>query len=366
MGRPKTVYRGKRKYRWVITVILFVLALLIFIGIWLFNYMQKFIVYDKDGLRLALPFGEETEEMPTPETSAPIQSLTVDAEIVVDERDFSEVSLELSEDLEALRACYVPRERISALNLNSYAFSMGANNQNAMLLQLKSADGMLGYHSGVALTDSYGVNGTEDLAETLAGLKERGIYLAAEICTLEDSAMALRNTPLALKDNRGDVLRQGTAAWLDPYHPNTRAYTEALMEEIAALGFDEVVLSGLSHPKSGEIVFSQQMTEAPSVSSSVSTYALHMSEAARALGLKCSAVCSAAALRSGTGGDIGQDAALFFRIFDRIYVETDMNYYQADRSALEAALGGDAISGNIRIVPVVTGYTPDSESWAIK
>ena len=49
MGRPKSVYRGKRKYRWVITVTAFVVIALIAAAVGTFIYMQRYIVYDKDG-----------------------------------------------------------------------------------------------------------------------------------------------------------------------------------------------------------------------------------------------------------------------------------------------------------------------------
>ena len=36
------------------------------------------------------------------------------------------------------------------------------------------------------------------------------------------------------------------------------------------------------------------------------------------------------ALREAKGAEIGQDAEFFFKVFDRVYVKTDMDYYTTD------------------------------------
>ena len=60
MPRPKTVYRGKRKYSWLITLLVSTLALLLLLTVWMFYHLQTYLVYDKDGVRLVLPSERET------------------------------------------------------------------------------------------------------------------------------------------------------------------------------------------------------------------------------------------------------------------------------------------------------------------
>lgn len=365
MGRPKTVYRGKRKCRWVITLCVMLVAVLIVLAVWLFNYMQRFIVYDKDGLSLVLPFErEETADAPgndDEEHRGPVPS--VDAEIVIDEPGFEDVELGAGQGLEEMHALYVPADSVTAANLAGYASTIPGSDKNALVLQLKTSDGFFHYKSAVALADSYGVNGTEDIGEALFALKEKGVYLVAEISTLHDDAMATRNTPLAMKTSAGAVVTDASGSWLDPYHEGTRSYLVSILEELDALGFDEVLLTGLSFPQADDVVFSQTMTQRPSVVSCVSTFALRMSRAARELELKCSAVCDAARLRAGTSSEIGQDMDLFFRAFDRVYVQTDTEYCAADvRSLGNYAEEDDAA----RIVPVLAGSAPSSGSWCLR
>lgn len=362
MSRPKNVYRGKRKYRWIITLILFIAAFIIIGGVWLFNYMQKFIVYDGDGLKLVLPFmeQEQTDEAPAGEEQT-IIAPSVSAEVVISEPDFSQLSFTAGEDLEAIKARYVPASSMSSQGLLYYGAELRQSGRSAMVLQLQTDDGMLSYLSGVALTNSYGVNGQQNIIDAVASLKEQGVYLVAEIGGLLDTCMATRNAPLGLKTSAGTVLSNSRGSWLDPYNKDARAYVSDLIEEAALMGFDEVLLSGIACPKANDVVYSQPMSGSPSLTGGVATFALRMSEKARELGLRCSAVCFAEELRSGTGSDIGQDPELFFRFFDRVYVRTDWDHLVADVSALSAHAGGSA---GTRVVPILSGDAPSYDSWA--
>ena len=48
MARPRAIYRGKRKYGWIITGVLFLLIIAFMVGMWVFYDMQKYIRYEKD------------------------------------------------------------------------------------------------------------------------------------------------------------------------------------------------------------------------------------------------------------------------------------------------------------------------------
>lgn len=354
MGRPRTVYRGKRKYRVVIATVLCVLLVLILAGVWLFNYMQKYIVYDKDGLEVVLPFMQtEAPQDGQPAAASPDVSGQVDAQVVVDDPDLSGVELGAGEGVGSLKAMYIPAESVTAANIAYALDSLESEGENAVVLQLKPASGQLAYLSSVALADSYGVNGTEDLKPSVAALRDKGIYVAAEISCLVDNAMAERNTPLALKSSSGAAVRDQSGAWLDPYNEDVRAYISGLVTELAGLGVNEVILAGIGGPQTGDVVFSQKMTGTPSMSGGISAFSLRMSQTARALGIRCSAVY----------GGTSQDKSLIFRLFDRVYVKTDADSLAADVKTLETALGA---VGSPRIVPVVSGFKPDTDSWAVK
>lgn len=365
MGRPRTVYRGKRKYGWLITLALFLVILVLMAAIWLFYYLQKYIVYSKDGLSLVLPSMQEETQTEDPAGLDDLIQVAspVDAEVVITAPDFSDLEVMAGEDVEAIHAKYISAENVTAANLEYCAATFSDLNADALVLQLKPVSGRLSYFSTLAVADSYDVNGTEALGEALTALKDKGAYLVAEISCLADDAMASRNTPLALRDGSGGVLTDGTGAWLDPYNLETRAYITGLMEEIAAMGFDEVLLVNIAYPDAENVEFSQAMSYAPDPVSCVSSISLFLRNEADELDIRLSAAVDAEALRAGESASVGQDLEFFFKVFDRVYVETESNYYLSDMSTLNGALGE---SGSPRVVPVANGFTPDTASYVIR
>ena len=364
MPRPRTVYRGKRKYSWIITLAAMLVVIAIALAVWLFYYLQRYIVYDKDGLRLDLSAQREeilNPEKPEPTAAVPINE-HVDVEIVVDQRDYSDIQTDAGNNLLPIHAVFVPAADVKESTLKYYAGNMG--DFDALVLELKAADGFLRWHSGVAQADSFAVNGTLELRELLEPLKEHGVYLIAQISALSDSTMAQRNAPIALKNaatNQAYTDAEG-ASYLDPYSDSTRAYLLALLTELQDMGFDEVLLSGVVCPESDALQFSQSMTRTPDAVSAVSSLALWLREQADALKLPLSAYIGSQALR-GESAAMGQDPVLFFKAFDRVAFAAGFDTFPADVAALETALGGHS---DARIVAVAEHYTPELASYIVE
>ena len=363
MPRPRTVYRGKRKYSWIITLLAMIVVVFITLSIWLFYYLQKFIVYDKDGLHLDLSVHRDmlsVEDQPQP--GLPIGFQPIDVEIVVEQPDYSKVVTNAGRDLQAMHAVYLPAAELNETALKFYAADMG--DFDALVLELKARDGFLRWHSSVPTADSYAVNGSLELAEHVALLKEKGVYLVAQLSALTDSVMAERNVPIALKNSlTGLPLTDADgSAWLDPYNDSTRAYLLDLITELDAMGFDEILLTDVTCPNSEYLQFSKQMTQTPDAVIAVSSLALWLREQADTLGVRLSAMIRSDVLRGGED-NVGQDPVVFFKAFDRVAVETDFDYFTADIEALQNALGA---AGGTRIVAVTDDYIPAQDSYIVR
>ena len=59
--RPRDIYRGRRKYRVPLTILLFTLAVLLAGSVGMFFFLQQYMVYDANGATLQLPFGREDQ-----------------------------------------------------------------------------------------------------------------------------------------------------------------------------------------------------------------------------------------------------------------------------------------------------------------
>ena len=91
MARPRAIYRGKRKYGWVITVVLFLLLIAFMAGMWVFYDMQKYIRYEKDGLYLDFTESELKSDEDEEDESSVLAPPVTDAQIVVSMSDYSQM-----------------------------------------------------------------------------------------------------------------------------------------------------------------------------------------------------------------------------------------------------------------------------------
>ena len=210
---------------------------------------------------------------------------------------------------------------------------------------------------------------TAQLPQLIAELSEKDIYLVAQISCCLDELYASRSTTITLRraDNNANYIDQyGT--WLDPYNLSLRNYVIEMVKELYQLGFDEVVLADVAHPAPAEgeqapqLLYTRELSTAPSAATAVGGFAINV---ARALedrdGLLSIYVDTKPALvRTDTNG---QDAQLFLKLFDRVFLRTDKYSYSYNVEDIRY----NVEKGNVydRLVPVVENYLPDNSSWVL-
>lgn len=364
--KPGDIYKPRRKYSRAVTIVLLVLAVLIVLAALLFNSFQKYIIYDPDGLRLELPFltdnaGDEADAE-TPDPVAPSAG-DVTAEVVVVAPDFTDTDIGAGEGLSELHAVYVSAESATAEILQSYTANLSGYGADALLIEMKPESGELAWATGVQTALSFGVGGTEDLRDTITALKEKGIYLAAQISVCADEYMAYRNPALALRDETGAVFADESATWLDPYNKNLRTYISALMAELFSMGFDEVVLADLAHPDTDKaLIYSENSSVTIDRVSCIANFAKAVTEPYIGTDKYVSVLMDAASLRESRSESTGQDPATLAKFFDRLYVFSAAEYLSTDLPHLNEAVPGETAT---RVVPITTAQQA-SGSWALR
>ncbi len=351
------VYPGKRKrYNWLTFVIVLAVVLVACIML-VFSSLQKYIVYRQDGVYLNLPFMDSGyEEIQDLEgvTREPVQ-----AELVLDGYDFSNVKTNAGEGINILKAMYVAYDEISDESLQNYVSRAKLNNAKALVLQVKPESGYLVYPSQASLAAGYGLSGIYNLAPQVVSLKEQGMYLVADVSCMLDSAIVTRYMNTALTTSTGAILATESGYWMDPYNTEYRQYLVEICEELINMGFDEIMLSYVSHPVAGDVRYTQSMTTTPTATDAVSSFAVYMEKALgdmAPLGLRV----SYEALSSGMGTN-GQDMSVLGKVFDRIYCSSTSNTYDSD---LQKALGYMGSTDTDRFVPY--GYSaPTDNSWLL-
>lgn len=362
-------YPGKKqKKRRPALIASIVVLTLIAVALLLFYGLQKYIVITNDGLHLDIPMlSGSTSRIEVNDEGQNVRVFTpVEIELIEAEADYGSIKAIAGENLtDAVKAVFIPASRFSADTVRSEA--AGLEYGNALVIEVKPNSGALVYNSKVEFAQAYGTAGQADLAALVKEIKdgEKDVYLVAEVNCLIDTLVPGRNPKVALKTADGASFENAEGAWVDPYNAEYRRYIVSLCKELSDMGFDEIELNGVKQPAVEEgTVLVYPSTSNPNVTASAACSGFAMSMARSLKGISAAVsvrLNSDAAFAYGTDEVSGQNAELFFKLYDRIYYYVDSyNAASAIESAQQYVELGDV---NLRFVPVCYGSTPDTDCW---
>ena len=165
-------------------------------------------------------------------------------------------------------------------------------------------------------------------------------------------------------DNNANFIDEN-GTWLDPYNLSIRNYVVQLARELYALGFDEVILADVAHPvfaEPTELIYTRQLSTSPSTATAVCGFAINVARQLEDRDGLLSIYCDTKPALVKTDAN-GQDAQLFMKLYDRVYIRTDKFSYPYNVEDIRA----NVALGNIydRLVPVVENYLPENSSWVL-
>lgn len=358
--RSKDIYRGRRKGRTPLMILLFLLAFLLVFAIVAFYGLQQFLVYDDNGVSLQFTSQKQTQSVeaavPTPAPTPDVSGMQVN--IVFTDPSFDDLALPVGEELVPMKARQLAfADVMDAAKLTAGISAAVSEGCNAVVLEMKTAAGQLAWASATELAASYGTSGMTDFTETLAAMHEQGLYAVAKVAVCADDLMAVRNWPIALRGSDGQPYQDADGHfWLDPYNREVREYILPLLQELAAMGFDEILLTDLSHPVGPEgtvFQYSKTLRSDPNARAAVCQLARKIAETMQSSGVKLSVQVESGALSADGSAANGQDLSVFWKLFDRIVLSTSSDEAE---SACESALsfGGS----RERFVPFCTWSAP--------
>ena len=142
------------------------------------------------------------------------------------------------------------------------------------------------------------------------------------------------------------------------------------------MGFDEVVLDNVRHPvaepienedgsRTETVLYTREMSTTPTPLGAVSGFAVNVAEQLedRESGKRLSVYINSPTALVHADAANGQDTELFFKLFDRVYYNTDKYAYTFNVKDIEPLCTVGSIKN--RFVPVVINYLPDNTSWIL-
>ena len=369
MARVQEFYKGKRKRRnyaflpFLALLVLFSLILVLFYG------MQKYAVISKDGVKIELPILSDGSSVTVDsEGHAVRQFQPVSVPLTFDEADFGYVKSNAGKNAPPVRAIFIPSVNVNPDKIIEYAARLVAG--NALVLEMKPRSGVCLWESHTQMAMAYSLTQQNDITaampEMIEKLKSQNIYLVAQISCCIDELLPTRTAAYCIHTETGLNFTDGLGTWLDAYNLDLRTWIAEMVQELYDLGFDEVVLADVAHPSLAEaipLLYTREISTPRSTVAAVCGLAAGVADKLRDREKVLSIYCKTREALVRDDFTTGQNAVLFMRLYDRVYLETDKYTY---------SYNVEDIANNVRVgsvydrlVPVVVNYIPDNTSWVL-
>ena len=246
-------YRTRCALRRIMLVLLALAVLAVVVwGCWMI-WLSRYVVYTRDGVKLdfSLPEKVPTGQIPTP--TEPEDKIQV---------NYSDDVAGGSAPLAQLNGYYADinalSKSISTVKAQIQALPAGT----PVMVDVKSIAGRFFYSSGVSDIRSEDIN-IQEMDDLISYLDQSGMYTIARLPALRDFYYGLNHVSDGLPVAGGYLWPDEKGCyWLNPNSGGTLTYLAQIINELKALGFDEVVLYDFCFPNTNEIIFKQDKTEA--------------------------------------------------------------------------------------------------------
>lgn len=370
MARVQVFYKGRRKRRNYLFIPFVILLAIISVGMVTFYGLQKYAVINKDSVSIELPILADKNAVFDSQGHEIKSFDPVNVSVVFEEPDYSGVQAVAGAEVEPMRAIFVPYTDLNHDKLQEYVSRL--NQGNALLLEMKPRSGQLMWESQAEMAVNYGISVATDttaaVRDFLAEMEEKDIYLAAQISCCIDNLLPTRTSAYTLKNEVGMNYQDEKGLWLDAYNDAVRKYAAQMAQELFDMGFDEVVLADVAHPTLTEpvtLLYTNEISTQRDTSLAVCGFAVSVARQLQdresgALSIYCDTRPALVKPDLTTG----QDARLFMKLYDRVYLRTDKSAYPYNVEDIQSNVTIGSVYD--RLMPVVENYIPsDNSSWVL-
>jgi len=247
-------YRTRRFLKSLATFLLVLILLLVMVwAVWIL-WLDRYVVYSRDGARLDFDWEmPQSGQLATPpEAGNPIT-------IYYNEGDNA---LNTSTELAQLSGYYITVEMLVENPTQVLELVRQMPDQAPVLIEMKDIVGRCYYESNVAPVKQE--VDMETISKIVEYLTRSNLYAIAKIPAFRDYTFGLNNVPFGLphKSGRGLWMDDNRCYWLNPATDGALNYIASIVEELKALGFNEVVLGDFRFPDTDQIKFSDNKLDA--------------------------------------------------------------------------------------------------------
>lgn len=316
-------YRGRRTVTDILRFIAIALAVVVVLVVAGAIYLQKYLVYTDDGVRLDLPpflqmFRQEKEEK-GPGGSASLPDPGSVSVVVEPDGSTPEPP---PEPEQAGFAIQVP---VAQVLDGTAAAQLEQTGAEALILEMKAPDGKLAWHSGQRTAAQAEVNAPQSNNDALQQFNSGDVYTVARVCCFRDDSTPYFRNKLALRKGQYNWRDELGLRWLSPAHEEAQAYIAGLCGELGALGFDEIVLEQFYFPVQGNTanITRGDRYDPASFNAELESFLTQVQGAVEPYGAKISLRFTSDLLTDEGAALSGVNAGLLDRFASRFWTEQD-------------------------------------------
>ena len=253
-------YRTKRRLQRAALIGATVLMLVILVGFCWVIWLERYVVYTRDGATLDF----DVKETPSAGQLAQPPSAGETVPIYVNE---GLDAIDLNMELDQLSGYYIDSDTLKSDITTVRDIVATLPSDTAVMVEVKNIWGQFNYSSGVSnVTPSNRVD-IEQVDKLITDITSRNLYAVAVLPAFRDRYFFLKsnsNTSCGLPIKGKGYLWQDNdnCYWFDPTDRDTISWLQEIVTELKGLGFDEVVFSEFRIPQTESIVFNEDRTEA--------------------------------------------------------------------------------------------------------
>lgn len=286
----KLSYRNKVHLKQTAKAVGVLLLVLLLLGGLYLIYMQRFVVYHRDGV--TFDFSKTTAEIPLADADGS------------DTPALQEVEIHYIDDAatgtaQRITGYYVTGQMLRSDLEGVQAALEALQEPCSVMLDLRGTSGKFYYSTKISGAETADLDNAA-VDTLISDLKGRGFSLIARIPAFADTAFALAHMDCALQLSSGALWADSDSVyWLDPASATVQGYLQQVCKELSSLGFTEVVFDDFYFPTSGNIAYESSQTKAEIIQDAAT--ALRNAFAASNLHISFCVQDAAAALTGVTG-----------------------------------------------------------------
>ena len=250
-------YHTRRRLERLGAAFLLLLTLAVLIWLCWVVWLERYVVYTRDGAQINLDLDPQ---LPVGQVALP-----------PDEAGFIDIfyneglnAVETSTELVQLRGYYIDKDALKDLAANRQRLGALATDTPVMI-ELKNIDGTFNYPSELSDATFNGAVDMQGVKDLIHDMTSGKFYTIAKISTFRDRNYGLNHVTCGLPiKGGGGVLwpDEKGCYWLDPTDPYTLNWIISVINEVKAMGFNEVVLGEFRFPATDKIIFDSDKAEA--------------------------------------------------------------------------------------------------------